>query len=166
MASRLVVCFAKKSMEMKLSLLLIVLFGAISPALQAPAVHNQSVVGRWEVKLSLSGGGPTTVELVAQDKGKGSFRVLAGSPEQQTQAAPATWFQTTNDRVNFSGEIELKFSACCTDTGTLILKGKFKSADSITGKAIYVATTENEENFTGYISTVGTFTATRMPDVK
>jgi hypothetical protein len=166
MASRLVVFFAKQSIDMKLSLLLIFLVAAVGPAFQAPEVQNKSVMGRWQVNLSLSGGGPTTLELLAQDKGKGSFQVLTGSPEQQTQAVPATWSQTTNDRVNSSGEIELKFSACCTETGTLILKGKFKSTDSITGKAIYIATTENEENFTGYVSTVGTFTATRMPDAK
>lgn len=90
----------------------------------------------------------------------------AVGPEPDVQAVPATWFQTTNDRVNFSGEIELKFSACCLETGTLIFKGKFKSNNSISGKAIFIATTENEENFTGYISTVGTFTATRIPDPK
>ena len=146
------------------SLILIVLVGAGSPASQAPSAHDKNLAGGWRVNIALSGGGPTNLEFHAQDGGKGSFRLEV--PEQRTQTVPATWFQTTNDRVNFSGEIELKFSPCCTETGTLIFKGKFKSDNSIAGKAIYIATTENEETLTGYVSTVGTFTATRMSDTK
>jgi hypothetical protein len=143
------------------SLTLILLLGA-SAAFQAPSAQDKSLIGPWKVNLTLSGGGPTNLDFRAQANGKGSFRLLAAGEENSREAVPATWSQTTNDRVNFSVEIKLKFSACCTETGTLIFKGKFKSNNSITGKAIFIATTENEESFSGYVSTVGTFTATRM----
>lgn len=141
------------------SLLLISLLTVGGAAFQDPPPPDKNLIGRWQVNLILSGGRQTNLEFQAQPKGIGSFRI----PEPDNQAVPATWSQTTNDRVNFSGEIEQQFSACCRETGTLIFKGKFKSNNTITGKAIFIATTENEENFTGYMSTVGTFTATRVP---
>jgi hypothetical protein len=147
-------------------LILICLLVAEGAAFQVSPAEDTNLIGRWQVNFTLSGGGPTNLEFHANPKGEGSFLLRAPDRENQTQTVPATWSKTTNDRVNFSGEVELKFSPCCVETGTLIFKGKFKSSNSITGKAIYIATTENEENFTGYISTVGTFTATRMPDVK
>jgi len=42
------------------------------------------------------------------------------------------------------------------------LKGKFDSGNSIKGRAIFIGSTADEENFTGYRSTLGTFTATRI----
>ena len=139
------------------SLLLLSLLAVVSAAFQSPSPPDKNLIGRWQVTFTLSGGSPANLEFEAQAKGNGSFRMSV----PDSQLVPATWSQTTNDRVNFSGEIEQHFSACCRETGTLIFKGKFKSNNTISGKAIFIATTEHEENFTGYMSTVGTFTATR-----
>jgi hypothetical protein len=47
--------------------------------------------------------------------------------------------------------------------GTLIFKGTYDGDNSIKGRAIFIASTTDEENFIGYRSDVGTFTATREP---
>jgi hypothetical protein len=44
----------------------------------------------------------------------------------------------------------------------LIFKGKFASNNSISGKAIFITSTIDEENFNGYRSALGSFTATRI----
>jgi len=46
--------------------------------------------------------------------------------------------------------------------GTLIFKGKFDSTNAMSGRGIFVGSTIDEENFNGFRSTVGSFTATRV----
>lgn len=122
-----------------------------------------NVVGRWRVKFSLSGTGEKNLLFDSQPKGVGSFLLLDTGPDNKPVESPlpALWSQTSNDRVNFSSEVELPFGTCCREIGTLILKGKFDSGNSIKGKAIFIASTEEEENLIGYRSMLGTFTATR-----
>ena len=137
--------------------------GALQSALDQQT-QPESVTGRWRIKVALSGTSDKELIFEAQPGGSGSLLLTDGGLDDKRPAkpVPATWSSTTNNRINFSGEIELKLSPCCLETGTLIFKGKFKSSDSITGKAIFVATTENEESFAGYVSTFGTFTASRV----
>jgi hypothetical protein len=66
--------------------------------------------------------------------------------------------------VNFSGEVELPLGTCCREIGTSVFKGKFASKNSIAGKVIYIMSTTDEENFNGFRSSLGTFTATRVLD--
>jgi len=133
------------------------------PCQQSARSANQSatIVGRWRVKFTLSGVGEKNLVFEAQAKGAGSFLLLDTGPDNNPvpDSLPATWSQTTNDRVNFSGEAELPIGKCCRETGTLIFKGKFKG-NLIEGKAIFIGTTVDEENLNGYRSLVGTFTAT------
>lgn len=133
------------------------------PPSLAQQTQTGNVAGRWRVKFTLSGVGENNLIFESRAGGSGSF--ILGN-DDKSAPLPATWSLTTNDRINFSGEVELQLSACCRDTGTLIFKGKLKPDNSISGKAIFIATTENEENFNGYTSTVGTFTATRVTDDK
>ena len=121
--------------------------------------------GRWHVKFNLSGVGEKNLVFDAQAKGSGSFLLLDTAPDGKsvTDPQPAVWSQTTNDRVNFAGEVELPLGTCCREIGTLILKGKFTSSNTISGKAIFVASSVDEENYTGFRSTLGSFTATRIP---
>ena len=137
----------------------------ISPATMASApVAN--LVGRWRVKFTLSGIGEKNLVFDSQAKGSGSFLLLDTGPDNKPVATslPAAWSQTTNDRVSFSGEVELPIGTCCREVGTLIFKGKFSSSNSISGKAIFVTSTVDEENCLGFRSMLGTFTATRIPN--
>ncbi len=130
----------------------------------APRPQVTSLDGRWRVKFNLSGIGEKNLIFGSLGKGSGSFLPLDTEPDGKPVAAPvpAVWSQTSNDRVNFVGEVELPLGTCCRETGTLIFKGKFYSSNTISGKAIFIASTLDEENFNGYRSTVGTFTATRV----
>jgi len=148
-------------------LILISIAGADGVAFQAAGLPAQgtNLSGRWQVKFSLSGVGEKNLVFAAQAKGSGSFLLLDTAPDGKSVAdhQPAVWSQTTNDRVNFSGEVELPMGTCCREIGTLILNGKFTSSNTISGKAIFVTTTVDEENYTGFRSTLGSFTATRIP---
>lgn len=168
--------FGNKNLHMQIrffftSLVLISVLGVHIVAFQttlpmaAPA-QSANLVGRWRVTFTLSGIGEKHLVFESQAKGSGSFLLLDTEPENKAAAAslPAVWSQTTNDRLGFSGDVELPLGTCCREVGTLIFKGKFDSSDSITGKAIFVGSTIDEENFNGFRSTVGTFTATRVTD--
>jgi hypothetical protein len=134
----------------------------ISQIPSSPA-QISTLVGRWRVRFSLSGIGEKNLVFDSQPKGVGSFLLLDTGPDNKAAEAPlpALWSQTSNDRVNFSSEVELPFGTCCREIGTLILKGKFDSGNSIKGKAIFIASSEEEENLLGYRSMLGTFTAIR-----
>lgn len=137
---------------------------AISSSLARPAgttALSPNLAGRWRVKFALPGINAKSLMFDSQAKGGGSFLLLDAGPDDKTVPTPlvAAWSQTTNDRVNFSGEVELPIGTCCRDTGTLIFKGKFASNNSITGKAIFISSTTDEENSNGFRSMVGTFTA-------
>lgn len=133
-------------------------------------VAPPEVSGRWQVKFTFAGRTEMNLVFDAKAKGDGTFLLLDTAPDSKPEAAPrpAAWTQTTNDRMSFSGEVELPIGDCCRETGTLLFKGKLTAAkpNSITGKVIFIASTEDEENGVGYRTLVGTFTATRVMDAK
>lgn len=133
---------------------------------QAATAPSANLPGRWRVKFNLSGIGEKNLVFDAQARGAGSFLLLDTGPDTKPAAGPvsAAWSDTTNNRVSFSGEVELPLGTCCREIGTLAFKGKQTSNDTITGKAIFIGITEDEENFNGFRSTVGSFTATRVPE--
>lgn len=153
------------------SVILISIFGAQGVAFQSTVPHaavlpaqGTNLSGRWQVKFNLSGVGEKNLVFDAQAKGSGSFLLLDTAPDGKSVAdpQPAAWSQTTNNRVSFSGEVELPIGTCCREVGTLIFKGKFNSSDVIGGKAIFITSTVDEENFNGFRTSVGTFTAARF----
>ena len=129
---------------------------------------QRELTGRWRVKFVFAGRSEMNLVFDSQAKNSATFLLLDTGPDSQPETAPrpAAWSQTTNDRVGFSGEVELPIGDCCRETGTLIFKGKFASNSSVTGKVIFVASTEDEENPIGYRALIGTFTATRVVDGK
>ena len=120
-------------------------------------------VGRWQVKFII-GGVEKNLILDAQAKGVASFLLLDTGPDNKpvADAQPAAWSQLTNDRISFSGEVELPLGTCCREMGTLIFKGKFISKNSMAGKLIFVTGVDDEESPYKFRSEVGTFTATRV----
>lgn len=141
-------------------------FPAPSPQETASASPTQTanLLGRWRVEFIMSGIGEKNLIFDLQAKGSGSFLLLDAGPDSKlmTTALPAVWSETTNNRVSFSGEVELPVGTCCREMGTLIFKGKFDSTNAMSGKAVFVGITIDEENFNGFRSTVGSFTATRV----
>lgn len=136
------------------------------PLPKASATAATKLVGRWQVKFIPRGGSEKNLIFTASAKGAGSFQLLDTGPDDKPVAdlQPAAWSQLTNDRVSFSGEVELPIGTCCRELGTLIFKGKFVSSNSIAGRLIFVTSVEEEESPYGLRSMVGTFTATRLPN--
>jgi len=102
------------------SLVLLALFAGAVIALQserpeATIAHSASLTGRWHVKFNLSGIGEKNLMFDALARGAGSFLLLDAGPNNKPAAFPvsAAWSDTTNNRVSFSGEVELPLGTCC-----------------------------------------------------
>lgn len=153
-----------------ISFLLMSVLAVQGVALQATAPRSavtpqQAVVpvGRWQVKFIIAGVEKNLI-LVAQARSVASFLLLDTGPDDKPVAdpKPAAWSQLTNDRISFSGEVELPIGTCCREIETLIFKGRFSSNNSIAGKLIFVTSVDEEESPYKFRSAVGTFTATRV----
>jgi len=129
------------------------------------SLKETSFLGRWHVKFTLLGGSEKNLVLASRRKGVGSFELLDTGPDNRSVPTPqpAIWSKTL-DNVSIAGDVELQIGTCCRDTGTLIFKGKFVSDSSISGKLIFVTNTDDEESPFKLRSTIGTFTATRLPN--
>ena len=134
------------------------------PQVTAQSTQPLSVAGKWQVKFHLSDGVEHNLLIDSQPNGMGSFLLInAKSGEKsETVAQPAVWAVTSNQRVSFSGHLELQLGTCCREMGTLIFKGKISSNNSISGRVIFVTSVEEEESPYKFRSEVGTFTATRV----
>jgi hypothetical protein len=119
--------------------------------------------GRWRVKFDLVGVENKNLIFEVKPKGTGTFLLLDTGPDNKPvpDAVPAVWSTLTNKRVSVSGSVELPISDCCREVGTLIFNGTFSSDKLIKGRAVFITSTTDEENFIGFRSTVGTFTASR-----
>jgi hypothetical protein len=130
----------------------------------AQSAQPVSVVGKWQVKFHLSDGVEKSLLFDSKPNGLGSFSLVnAKSGEKSETVAPAVWAEISNQRVSFSGHLELQLGTCCREIGTLIFKGRFTSNNSITGKLIFVTSVDEEESPYKFRSDVGAFTATRIP---
>jgi hypothetical protein len=140
-----------------------VAFWSVVPHATMEPMQGTNLSGSWQVEFNLSGVGEKKLVFDAKVKGSGSFLLLDTGPDGKSKPDPLTaaWSQTTNGRVNFSGEVELPVGTCCREVGTLMFKGKFNSSSTISGKAIFVTSTVDEENFNGFRSMLGSFTAAR-----
>lgn len=143
---------------------LLILISVVIAQPTPPQTVNAKLTGRWHVKFSLSGDAEKNLIFEPKAKGSGSFRLLDTGPNNQAvpDSVPAGWSELTNNRVSFSSEVELPLGTCCRELGTLIFKGKFESANSISGKLIFVTSVDEEESPYKFHSAVGKFTAARV----
>lgn len=124
-----------------------------------------SPVGRWQVKFTVIDTTQKSLVFTALEGGDGSFQLLDTGPDNKPVPNPhaAAW-SLAKGNLSISGEAELQTGACCRETGTLILKAKFNSNNSISGKLIFVTNIDEDESPYKYHATAGTFTATRLSD--
>lgn len=132
---------------------------------QVAAPSSGKLTGRWQVSFAINGDAKKNLIFQPNARGAGSFSLLDTGPDNKPvpEPVPAAWSELTNNRVSFSGEVELPLGTCCREFGTLIFKGKFEAADSIKGTLIFVTSVDEEESAYKFHSAVGTFTATRIP---
>ncbi len=144
---------------MKLALALILL----ATIATTPVSSANTLSGRWSVKFSLVGISEKNLILDAKPGGVGTFlgvdTAMDNKPEKDP--VPAVWSDITNNRVSFSGNLELPIGTCCRDVGSLVFKGNFAPDGSIKGRVVFIGNTIDEENFNGFTTATGTFTATR-----
>ncbi|HKG62205.1 MAG TPA: hypothetical protein VKB05_20770 [Pyrinomonadaceae bacterium] len=140
-----------------------VLISAVVGQQVAPPASGK-LTGRWQVSFALNSDAKKNLSFEAKGKGAGSFSLLDTGPDNKPVPDPvsAAWSELTNNRVSFSGEVELPLGSCCREFGTLMFKGRFESADSIKGSLIFVTSVDEEESPYKFHSAVGTFTATRL----
>jgi hypothetical protein len=137
-----------------------------APAQQDTAARATNPVGRWRIKFTLVGGTEKNLEFESRADGSGSFRLLDTGVDDKPVPTPqpAAWSLTGNN-LSISSEVELSLGSCtCRETGTLIFKAKSSSENSMSGKLIFVTNIEEEESPYKFRTTVGTFTATRLPN--
>lgn len=150
--------------QLAVIIIFLVLISAVVGAGQQGAKRaSGKLAGRWQVSFALNGDAKKNLIFQAEEKGAGGFSLLDTGPDNKPvpDLAPAAWTELTNNRVSFSGEVELPLGTCCREFGTLMFKGKFESADSIKGTLIFVTSVDEEESPYKFHSAVGTFTATR-----
>lgn len=157
----------KVQMRIQIGILL-TLFILLSPVAAkqtaAPAGGGLKITGRWRVTFSLSGDPQKNLVFDSKAKGAGTFMLLDTGPDNKPvpEPVPAAWSELSNNRVSFSGEVELPLGNCCREIGTLMFKGRFQSSTSITGKLVFVTSVDEEEAPYQFRSHIGTFSATRV----
>ena len=148
---------------MKRHVSLVLALIVMSLVVQAQAPLGAKFNGRWRVKFTMTGLEKNVIFEV-KENGSGAFKLLDTGPDDKPvpQLAPGVWSQLTNDRVSFSGETELPIGMCCREVGTMMFKGRFSSANTISGILVFVTSVDQEESPFKFRSEVGTFTATKL----
>ncbi len=119
--------------------------------------QSPTVIGRWNVQITFADGSQRALHFDAQDAGKGTFQIVdprlkAWGPGKPSEAK---WTRNDQNAVTFSGPVEFMLGNVGRDAGTLMLKGKFESADLITGDVEFAPLVGDRP------SKHGTFKATR-----
>jgi len=100
--------------------------------------HAQSpnMIGTWKVDITFTSSESRSLRFDAQGAGKGTFLLLDPRLNVWGPAKPseAKWTQGEGNSVTFSGPVEFMLGNVGRDAGTLTFKGKFETADLITGE--------------------------------
>src|SRR5260370_32190398 len=100
--------------------------------------HAQSpnMIGSWKVDITFTNGESRSLRFDAQSEGKGTFLLLDPRLNVWGPAKPseAKWSRGEGTSVTFSGPVEFMLGNVGRDAGTLVFKGKFETADLITGE--------------------------------
>lgn len=115
------------------------------------------MAGKWNVEITLGDEQHRFLRFDAQSEGKGTLTLTDPHSKVWGAAKPseAKWSQPEGDSVTFSGPVEFLIGNVGRDAGTLTCKGKFETADLITGEAEFSPLVGDRP------SRVGTFKAVR-----
>src|SRR6266436_170298 len=113
-----------------LILMLIAQTAAVSQA------ESPNIIGRWNVEITFANEERRSLRFDAQSEGKGTFELL--DPKAKVWGAAtsseAKWSRGEGNAVTFSGPVEFLLGNVGRDAGTLACKGKFETADLISGE--------------------------------
>ena len=152
-------------MKFSLGCLGLIAISAVYP-LRASCAQTQSfnLVSRWKVEFKFSSVEEHALRFDATSGGKGTFLLLDTVSSLVPPAEPtkAQWEQTAPDKVTFSGAIEFPIGNVGRDVGTLVFKGGFESASSISGKVSFFRVGQDPKDPGTVPAKTGDFTAKRI----
>ena len=119
--------------------------------------QSPNMTGSWKVEINFADGNKRALRFDAQDNGKGTFLLLDPMLSRWGPGKPseAKWTPGDQNSVTFSGAVEFPIGNVGRDPGTLTFKGKFETADSISGEVEFAPLVGERP------SKHGTFKATR-----
>ena len=122
-------------------------------------VQSPSVVGIWNVEITFPNAEQRSLRFDAQPEGKGTLTVT--DPRTRvwggTKPSEAKWSRGEETSVTFSGPVEFLLGNVGRDAGTLMCRGRFETADLISGEVEFSPSAGDRP------SKHGTFKATRAP---
>jgi hypothetical protein len=98
--------------------------------------QSPNLIGRWNVEITFADATHRSLRFDAQGSGKGTLLLLdpRSSRWEGAKASEAKWTQGDGNSVMFSGAVEFPIGNVGRDAGTLVCKGKFETANLITGE--------------------------------
>jgi hypothetical protein len=120
---------------MRAALILILIL--ITRSITVSEAQSPNVIGTWKVEITFANDEHRSVRFDARADGKGSL--VAADPRSRvwdgSKASDAQWSRGEENAITFSGAVEFLIGNVGRDAGTLTCKGKFETADLITGEA-------------------------------
>jgi hypothetical protein len=115
------------------ALLMVIALMCCSALAQAEAPN---MTGIWNVEITFANAQHHSVRFEAQDGGKGSLQLTdpAAKVWIGAKSSEAKWSRGEGSSVTFSGPVEFMLGNVGRDAGTLTCKGKFETADLISGE--------------------------------
>ncbi len=98
--------------------------------------QTPNMTGTWNVEISFANAEHRSMRFDAQADGKGTL--MATDPKSKVWGAAkpseGTWTRGEGNSVTFSAPVEFLLGNVGRDAGTLMCKGKFETADLISGE--------------------------------
>jgi hypothetical protein len=120
---------------MRAALVLILIL--ITRSITVSEAQSPNIIGTWNVEITFANDEHRSVRFDARADGKGSL--VAADPRSRvwdgSKASDAQWSRGEENAIRFSGAVEFLIGNVGRDAGTLTCKGKFETADLITGEA-------------------------------
>jgi hypothetical protein len=99
--------------------------------------ESPNMIVSWDVQITFGNEQQRFLRFDAQSDGKGTLTVTDPQAKVWTGAksSEAKWSREDGNSLTFSGPVEFLLGNVGRDAGTLTCKGKFESADLISGEA-------------------------------
>jgi hypothetical protein len=122
--------------------------------------ESPNMIGSWNLEITFPNQQHRFLRFDAQNDGKGTLTVTDPRSKVWGGANPsdAKWTRGEGNLVTFSGRVEFLIGNVGRDAGTLTCKGKFETADLITGEADFSPLVGEQP------SKPGTFKAVRVKE--
>ena len=109
----------------------------IAQTIAVSQAQSPNVIGIWNVEITFGNDEHRSVRFDAKDDGKGTL--MPSDPKSKVwggaKSSEAKWTRAEGNSVTFSGPVEFMVGNVGRDAGILTCKGKFETADLITGEA-------------------------------